>query len=123
MPIDHVTATVSDVESAKRFYEAALKPLGYSLQIEFGGSAAAFGAAESAPEFWIGSRPGRGAAHIAFSAPDRAAVDAFYEAAIAAGGQDNGAPGLRPHYHENYYAAFVHDPDGNNIEAVCHAPA
>ena len=65
----------------------------------------------------------RGAAHVAFSAPDRAAVDAFYEAATGAGGKDNGAPGVREHYHENYYAAFVHDADGNNLEAVCHSPA
>jgi catechol 2,3-dioxygenase-like lactoylglutathione lyase family enzyme len=69
-----------------------------------------------------GRLPAKGATHVAFSAPDRAAVDAFHAAALAAGGTDNGAPGLRPHYHETYYAAFAHDPDGNNLEAVCHRP-
>jgi catechol 2,3-dioxygenase-like lactoylglutathione lyase family enzyme len=119
--IDHVTANVSDFEQAKRFYEQALAPLGYSLQMEFDG-AAGFGPGEGVPDFWIGSREERGASHIAFSAPNRGAVDAFYEAATGAGGRDNGAPGVREHYHENYYAAFVHDADGNNIEAVCHGP-
>jgi catechol 2,3-dioxygenase-like lactoylglutathione lyase family enzyme len=123
MPIDHVTATVSDFETGKSFYSAALRPLGYDLQMEFGGSAAGFGPSDKMPDFWIGNEFGRGAAHIAFTAPDRATVDAFYEAAMAAGGKDNGAPGLREHYHENYYAAYVHDADGNNIEAVCHTPA
>ncbi len=122
MPIDHVTATVSDFEAAKKFYEAALKPLGYSLQADFG-SAAGFGPPGGMPDFWIGSNPERGASHVAFSASGRQAVDAFYEAAMAAGGKDNGAPGIREHYHENYYGAFVHDPDGNNIEAVCQTPA
>ncbi|HEY5660679.1 MAG TPA: VOC family protein [Gaiellaceae bacterium] len=120
--IDHVTATVGDFEQAKSFYTQALAPLGYTLQMEFPG-AAGFGAQEGVPDFWIGTHEERGAAHIAFSAKDRAAVDAFYEAATAAGAKDNGAPGLRPHYHESYYAAFVHDADGNNIEAVCHRPA
>jgi catechol 2,3-dioxygenase-like lactoylglutathione lyase family enzyme len=119
--IDHVTAKVADVEQGKSFYGQALAPLGYSLQAEFPG-AAGFGTGQGVPDFWIGSNEERGATHIAFSAKDRGAVDAFYEAATAAGGKDNGAPGLRPHYHENYYAAFVHDPDGNNIEAVCHLP-
>ena len=117
--LDHVTATVSDVDQAKEFYGKALEPLGYSMQAEFPG-AAGFGTGAGIPDFWIASNEERGAAHIAFSAEDRATVDAFYEAAMAAGGKDNGAPGLRPHYHENYYAAFVHDADGNNIEAVCH---
>jgi len=119
--IDHVTAKVGDFEQAKSFYVQALGPLGYSLKAEFPG-AAGFGAADSAPDFWIGTNEERGATHIAFSAKDRAAVDAFYDAATAAGAKDNGAPGLRPHYHESYYAAFVHDADGNNIEAVCHLP-
>lgn len=117
--IDHVTAKVSDIEQGKEFYGKALAPLGYSMQMEFPG-AAGFGAAQGMPDFWIGENEQRGATHIAFSAKDRAAVDAFYEAAMSAGGKDNGAPGLRPHYHENYYGAFVHDADGNNIEAVCH---
>ena len=83
--------------------------------------AVGFGTGEGIPDFWIGSSPERGASHVAFSASDRAAVDGFYEAAIAAGGKDNGPPGLRP-YHETYYAAYVHDADGNNIEAVTHRP-
>ena len=119
--IDHVTANVSDFEQAKRFYEQALAPLGYSVQAEFEG-AAGFGTGQGIPDFWIGSRSERGATHVAFSANDRASVDKFYEAAIAAGGRDNGPPGLRPDYHETYYAAYVHDADGNNIEAVSHKP-
>ena len=119
--LDHVTANVSDVEAAKRFYREALAPLGYSLQMEFPG-AAGFGTGEGIPDFWLGSSEERGAAHVAFQAPDRETVDRFYEAAMGAGAKDNGAPGLRPHYHETYYAAYVHDSDGNNIEAVCHQP-
>ena len=119
--IDHVTAKVGDFEQGKNFYSQVLAPLGYSLQTEFPG-AAGFGTGEGVPDFWIGSREEHGPTHVAFSAKDRASVDAFYAAATAAGGKDNGAPGLRPHYHENYYAAFVHDADGNNIEAVCHQP-
>jgi catechol 2,3-dioxygenase-like lactoylglutathione lyase family enzyme len=119
--IDHVTAKVSDIDKGKEFYAKALAPLGYSMQMEFPG-AAGFGSGEGMADFWIGANEERGATHIAFSAKDRAAVDAFYEAAMSAGGKDNGAPGLRPHYHENYYGAFVHDADGNNIEAVCHQP-
>jgi catechol 2,3-dioxygenase-like lactoylglutathione lyase family enzyme len=119
--IDHVTANVSDFGGAKRFYEQALAPLGYSVQMEFE-EAAGFGTGEGIPDFWIGSSSERGATHVAFSASDQAAVDKFHEAALAAGGVDNGPPGLRPHYHETYYAAYVHDADGNNIEAVCHRP-
>ena len=119
--IDHVTANVRDFEQAKNFYVQALAPLGYSVQMEFEG-AAGFGAGEGIPDFWIGSGSERGATHVALSAKDRAAVDAFYEAALGAGGKDNGPPGLRPHYHETYYAAYVHDADGNNIEAVSHRP-
>jgi catechol 2,3-dioxygenase-like lactoylglutathione lyase family enzyme len=119
--IDHVTANVSDFDRAKRFYEQALAPLGYSVKMEFEG-AAGFGTGEGIPDFWISSNPERGATHVAFGANDRTAVDAFFEAAVAAGGKDNGAPGLRPHYHETYYAAYVHDSDGNNLEAVTHRP-
>ena len=119
--IDHVTANVSDFDRAKGFYVQSLAPLGYSIQMEFEG-AAGFGTGEGIPDFWISSSPERGATHVAIGAKDRAAVDAFYEAATAAGGKDNGAPGLRPHYHDNYYATYVHDPDGNNLEAVCHRP-
>jgi catechol 2,3-dioxygenase-like lactoylglutathione lyase family enzyme len=118
--IDHVTLNVRDLDEGKRFYVQALSPLGYSLQLEFEG-AAGFGAPGGMPDFWLGSRPNRGAAHVAFNVSERKSVDAFHVAALAAGGTDNGRPGLRPHYHASYYAAFVHDPDGNNIEAVCHA--
>jgi catechol 2,3-dioxygenase-like lactoylglutathione lyase family enzyme len=120
--IDHVTANVDDFEEAKAFYTSALAPLGYSVQMEFEGVAAGFGAGEGIPPFWISNRSERGATHVAFTAPDRAAVDAFYSAAIAGGGTDNGAPGVRADLHENYYAAYVHDASGNNIEAVCHLP-
>src|SRR6266480_251716 len=89
--LDHVTANVGDLEQAKRFYSAALAPLGYSMQMEFEGGAG-FGAGEGMADFWVGSSSDRGATHVAFGAPDRAAVDAFYEAARAAGGKDNGPP-------------------------------
>jgi catechol 2,3-dioxygenase-like lactoylglutathione lyase family enzyme len=118
--IDHVTANVSDFDRAKGFYKQALAPLGYSVQAEYP-EAAGFGTGEGIPDFWIGSNPERGATHVAFTAKDRAAVDAFFGAATAAGGKDNGAPGLRQ-FHENYYAAYVLDPDGNNLEAVSHRP-
>lgn len=126
--IDHLGISVSDYERAKAFYADALEPLGYSLVMEVtaeqtGHAAAAGFGADGKPDFWIG---GEGAmnkpVHVAILAKDRATVDAFYKAAIAAGGSDNGAPGIRPHYHPNYYGAFVRDPDGHNIEAVCHAP-
>ncbi len=126
--LDHTGFPVSDYVRAKAFYEKALKPLGYELVMEVAQSehdspAAGFGA-NGKPDFWIGGEGGLNRSiHIAFAAKDRAAVDAFYRAAIAAGGRDNGAPGLRPHYHPNYYGAFVLDPDGHNIEAVCHVPA
>jgi catechol 2,3-dioxygenase-like lactoylglutathione lyase family enzyme len=118
--IDHVTMAVTDIESAKQFYGQALQPLGYELIMEFPG-VAGFGEGGK-PDFWVGEREGHKPTHIAFAAPDRATVDAFYEAAIAAGGKDNGKPGVREHYHPTYYGAYVHDADGNNIEAVCHAP-
>src|SRR5262249_19670821 len=119
--IDHVTANVSDFDRGKDFYSRALAPLGYSVQAEFPG-AAGFGTGEGIADFWIGSSDERGATHVAFSANDRASVDAFFEAAPAAGGKDTGAPGVRAHYPENYSAAYAHDADGNNIEAVCHMP-
>ena len=119
--LDHVGVPVSDFARSKRFYEEALSPLGYELIMEPSAYAAGFGRSGK-PDFWIGQgEPGQ-AFHIAFAADDRAAVDAFYEVAIAAGGRDNGGPGLRPEYHPSYYGAFVLDPDGNNIEAVCHEP-
>ena len=126
--IDHVGFSVSDYLRARSFYEKALAPLGYGLIMEVtaeqtGQPAAGFGSGGK-PDLWIG---GEGMlqppVHIAIVAKDRQMVDAFYRAALAAGGKDNGAPGLRPHYHPNYYAAFALDPDGHNIEAVCHLPA
>ena len=120
--IDHVTLNVRDFETARRFYEEALRPLGYSVQFE-SGALAGLGTGEGVPDFWIAQRGEPSApVHVALQSPDRATVDAFYEAAVRAGGRDNGPPGVRAHYHEHYYGAFVHDPDGNNIEAVCHAP-
>lgn len=119
--IDHTAVNVTDLEEGKRFYSEALKPLGYSLQFEVA-EFLGFGD-EDMPNFGVVRRGPVGAGHVAFRAPDRASVDAFYEAATAAGGRDNGAPGVREHYHPNYYAAYVHDADGNNIEAVCHTPA
>jgi len=126
--IDHLKLFVGDVERSRGFYERALAPLGYSLIMEVpqtgGGHVAAGFGADGKPDFWIGDEGGLNrSVHIAIAAKDRAAVDAFYRAAIAAGGKDNGGPGLRPQYHANYYGAFVFDPDGHNIEAVCHAPA
>ena len=126
--IDHVGFSVSDYARAKAFYLKALAPLDYTLimeveqETEKGFPAAGFGA-EGKPDFWIGGEGGLNkAVHIAILAKDRASVDAFYKAAIAAGGKDNGAPGIRAHYHKYYYASFVLDPDGHNIEAVCHKP-
>ncbi len=124
--IDHTGVAVGDFNMSKQFYTSALAPIGYELLMEV--SAAETGGCEAAgfgvppkPDFWIaGGTPNIPPAHVAFSAASRAEVDAFYKAAIGAGGRDNGAPGLRPHYHVNYYAAFVLDPDGHNIEAVCH---
>ncbi len=118
--LDHVTLKVRDLEKAKAFYSAALKPLGYAVMMEFG-SYAGLGAGK--PDFWITADPETvRATHIAFGAKDRKVVDAFYEAAIAAGATDNGKPGIRADYHPSYYAAFVHDPDGNNLEVVNHGP-
>ena len=118
--LDHVGLAVSDYEASKGFYEAALAPIGYELLMEFE-NVAGFGR-EGKPEFWISTR---GAAqtglHVAFTSPDRESVERFHQAALAAGGRSNGEPGLRPLYHENYYGAYALDPDGNNVEAVCHA--
>ena len=116
--IDHTAVNVSDFEAAKRFYSAALEPLGYSLAFEVG-DYMGFGDANGM-DLGVVRRDPVGSAHVALKCEDHAMVDAFYAAAVAAGGTDNGPPGLRPHYHEHYYAAFVHDADGNNIEAVCH---
>ena len=120
--IDHVSVSVSDMDTAKVFYAQALEPLGYSLVMEGDGWAGFAGGEPPIPDFWLGQRTEGGSAHFALRAKDRASVDRFHEAAVAAGGKDNGEPGLRSHYHENYYAAYVHDADGNNVEAVCHDP-
>jgi catechol 2,3-dioxygenase-like lactoylglutathione lyase family enzyme len=117
--LDHVGIPVSDFERSKRFYAQALSPLGYELIMKPRAYAAGFGR-PGKPAFWIGQGKTGQAFHIAFAAEDRATVDAFYDEAIAAGGRDSGGPGLRPHYHASYYGAFVLDPDGNNVEAVCH---
>ena len=120
--LDHVGVPVSDFEQSKRFYTEALSPLSYELIMEPSVSAAGFGR-WGKPDFWVAQGEPVHAVHVAFTADDRATVEAFHEAAIAAGGRDNGGPGLRPEYHSNYFGAFVFDPDGNNIEAVCHRPA
>jgi catechol 2,3-dioxygenase-like lactoylglutathione lyase family enzyme len=126
--LDHIGIGVSNVARSKAFYDKALAPLGIALVMEVSAEqtgdqpACGFGSQDK-PYFWFGGAADIARAHIAFVAKDRASVDAFYKAAMAAGGTDNGAPGLRPHYHPNYYGAFVLDPDGHNIEAVCHAPA
>ncbi len=127
--IDHTGLTVSDFGRSKRFYAAALAPIGYELILELPASVtghndvAGFGVPPK-PDFWIaGGEPNVPPIHVAFRVASRALVDAFYKAAIAANARDNGAPGPRAHYHAGYYGAFVLDPDGHNIEAVCHEPA
>lgn len=125
--IDHTGCAVSDWATSKAFYDAAFAALGGSLLTmvpkEHTGGANVGGYGRDRPVWWLreGGEPGPGR-HVAFSARSRKEVDAFYAAAMAAGGRDNGPPGLRPHYHENYYGAFVFDPDGNNVEACCHVP-
>ena len=125
--IDHTGIGVRDFDASKRFYDAALAPLGASLVMivpeEYTDGRKVGGYGYGRPQFWLheSDEPGPGR-HYAFTADKRAEVDAFYEAAMAAGGRDNGAPGVRAHYHPDYYGAFVLDPDGNNIEAVCHNP-
>ena len=126
--IDHTGVSVSDFAESKAFYSKALAVIGYALLLEFPASVtghadvAGFGEPPK-PNFWISlGVPNRPPIHVAFRVSSRAQVDAFYKAAMAAGGRDNGAPGVRPHYHEHYYGAFVLDPDGHNIEVVCHQP-
>jgi catechol 2,3-dioxygenase-like lactoylglutathione lyase family enzyme len=118
--IDHIGVQVTDLDASVAFYTRALAPLGYAVAMrseQFAG----FGVAGK-PEFWIGAGRPADKIHVAFRAKGRAEVRAFYDAAIAAGGTDNGPPGLRAMYHPSYYGAFVRDPDGHNIEAVCHDP-
>ena len=128
--LDHLGFSVSDYAASRDFYRQALAPLGYSVVMEvtreMSGDYEGCGfGPPGRPQFWVGNGggdPQAGGMHIAFVAKSRTEVDAFHAAAIAAGGQDNGAPGLRPHYHPDYYGAFVIDINGHNIEAVCHAP-
>ncbi len=129
--IDHLSTYALDYPATRDFYIAVLGELGYPLQIEMVAEwnadfptqrMCAFGE-EGQLTFWvIETRAAASPRHIAFHAADRAAVTAFHQAALSHGGQDNGAPGLRPHYHEHYFGAFAYDPDGNNVEAVCHLP-
>ena len=123
--LDHLGIDVSDYDRSKAFYTAALKPLGLEVLMEPVPNACGFGDPEiRMPFFWVYDRTNvNEGVHIAFSAPDRATVDTFHAAALEAGAQDNGGPGVREIYHPNYYGAFVLDPDGNNVEAVCHTPA
>jgi catechol 2,3-dioxygenase-like lactoylglutathione lyase family enzyme len=127
--LDHVSLGVMVIDRSRRFYDAALRPLGVVRIVDFGaGRGSDYGAAPGSlgVEFTITReaevRTPIAGAHVCFRAPDRTAVDAFHAAAVAHGGRDDGAPGLRPHYHADYYSAFVLDPDGHRIEAVCHAP-
>jgi catechol 2,3-dioxygenase-like lactoylglutathione lyase family enzyme len=118
--LDHVGLDVSDYAASKAFYERVLAPLGMKLMMEPAPNVGGFG--DDFPFFWVAER-GRGpdsGTHVAFTVEDHATVDAFHEAALAAGGRDNGGPGIRELYHPTYYGAFVLDPDGNNVEAVCH---
>jgi catechol 2,3-dioxygenase-like lactoylglutathione lyase family enzyme len=126
--IDHTGVQISRPEVSRRFYDQALAPLGYAVLLvvppEFtnGRVVLGYGVAPKA-DFWLAEgAPNEPRIHVAFRAESRDMVDAFHRAALAAGGKDNGAPGLRPHYHQHYYGAFVLDPDGHNIEAVCHQP-
>ncbi|HKE48467.1 MAG TPA: VOC family protein [Rhodanobacteraceae bacterium] len=127
--LDHIGFAVSDFARSRAFYLKALAPLGYAPVMDVtreqtgGYEGTGFGTGGK-PSFWIGNgEKTSGPSHVAFKAPTREAVDRFHAAAIAAGGRDNGPPGIRAHYHPDYYGAFVFDPDGNNVEAVCHVPA
>ncbi|MBX3227041.1 MAG: VOC family protein [Labilithrix sp.] len=131
--VDHFGVTVTDFEKGLAFYEKALAPLGIKVVMKIGKEltggqyeGAGFGNEKGKPDFWIGAgggkKPAGNACHFAFVAASRAEVDAFYKAALDAGGKDNGPPGVRAHYHPAYYGAFVLDLDGHNIEAVTHKP-
>ena len=126
--IDHLSITVANIEKSRIFYDAALAALGATRIMNMDRTEVRLSGygRDGKPSFWIAETAGEAdalAGHVAFAAPDRGTVDAFYQAAIAAGASDNGAPGLRPHYHPDYYASFVVDPDGNRLEAVCHKPS
>jgi catechol 2,3-dioxygenase-like lactoylglutathione lyase family enzyme len=121
--LDHLGLNVSDYDRSRDFYQRALEPLGLSLMMEPVPRTGGFGR-EGKPWFWITDQrePPSENVHVAFTAPDRATVNAFHAAALEAGGADNGAPGIRALYHPSYYDAYILDPDRNNIEAVCHHP-
>jgi catechol 2,3-dioxygenase-like lactoylglutathione lyase family enzyme len=127
--IDHTGVSISDPARSRRFYEKALAPLGYEVLMEIpkehtGGVVVLGFGVRPKPDFWVHEGPPqKPPIHVAFRAKSRGEVDAFYAAAMAAGGTDNGPPGVRPHYHQHYYGAFVRDPDGHNVEACCHEPA
>lgn len=126
--IDHTGVVMSNPAKSREFYEKALAPLGYKTMMEIpkeytDGKVVLGMGVPPKPDFWLSEgTPNKPALHIAFRADNHKQVDEFYKAALAAGGRDNGGPGPRPHYHEHYYGAFVLDPDGHNIEAVCHDP-
>jgi catechol 2,3-dioxygenase-like lactoylglutathione lyase family enzyme len=128
MMIDHTGLSVSDPRASRTFYDKALAPLGYEMMVqipeEHTGGTAVFGyGVPPKADFWVAEGvPNAPRVHVAFRAETRRQVDEFYRAALAAGGKDNGSPGPRPHYHKDYYGAFVLDPDGHNVEAVCHGP-
>ena len=120
--LDHIKLFVSNVDRSRAFYELAFQPLEYRVLLE--PAPGVVGMGRDFPNFWLAQAEGSPTtAHVAIRADTRSAVDEFHKAALAAGGTDNGPPGLRPQYHPSYYGAFAHDPDGNNVEAVCHDPA
>jgi catechol 2,3-dioxygenase-like lactoylglutathione lyase family enzyme len=121
--LDHVGIDVADIAASRAFYQQALEPLGFSVVFDIPQAPAVAFGVTGRPQFWIRGRgEPSGPIHICFHATDRERVNRFHEAALTAGGRDNGPPGLREHYHPSYYGAFVLDPDGNNAEAVCHFP-
>jgi catechol 2,3-dioxygenase-like lactoylglutathione lyase family enzyme len=125
--IDHTSVAVTDYAVSKKFYEQVLGSIGYELLAEFPasvtGTADVCGFGENGkPDFWLAFNASAPHQHVAFRVESRALVEAFHKAGLAAGGRDNGGPGPRPHYHANYYGSFILDPDGHNIEAVCHKP-
>ncbi|MGI9223181.1 MAG: VOC family protein [Woeseiaceae bacterium] len=122
MQLDHLNLYVRDVAESRKFYELLLPPAGLPVNREFGDVAVGFGDKNYAVLALVRQEPPVQATHVAFRVATRREVDELYETALNAGGVDNGPPGLRPHYHDNYYAAFIRDRDGHNLEFVCHKP-
>lgn len=125
--LDHIGLSVRDLAASRAFYDRTLAAIGvkvlHTVGVEFTGGSEALGYGDQRPFFWVSQAPEpTGRLHVAFTVASRDLVDAFHAAGLAAGGRDNGAPGLRAHYHPTYYGAFILDPDGHNVEAVCHAP-